>query len=74
MVTLDTELDVVLETEDDRKKRLICRERNIILLEIPEAMDRSEWCTEALKQFKELTGVEIPRNKLSELYKYLGNA
>ena len=62
------------QKEADRKKRLICRERNIILLEIPEAMDRSEWCTEALKQFKELTGVEIPRNKLSELYKYLGNA
>jgi hypothetical protein len=59
--------------EADRKKRLICREKNIILLEIPEKMDSSAWGAEALRQFKETTGVEIPRSKLSELSKSLGN-
>ncbi len=60
------------QQEADRKKRLICREKNIILLEIPEAMDSSEWGAEALRQFKATTGVEIPQNKLRGLSKYLG--
>jgi hypothetical protein len=60
------------QIEADRKKRLISREKNIILLEIKESWDASRWGVEALKQFKKLTGVEIPQNKLSSLSKYLG--
>jgi hypothetical protein len=59
------------QKEADRKKRLICKERNLILLEIPEAMDRNKWCAEGLKQFKDKTGVAIPSNKLNNLYRYL---
>jgi len=59
--------------EADRKKRLICREKKIILLEIPEAMNSSQWGAEALRQFEKLTGIKIPQNKLKELRKYLGN-
>lgn len=60
------------QKEADRKKRLICRERNIILLEIPEALDSSKWGVEILRQFKKLTGIEIPQNMLGKLGKYLG--
>lgn len=60
------------QKEADRKKRLICREKNIILLEILEALDSSKWGVEILRQFKELTGVEIPQSKLGKLGKYLG--
>ena len=38
--------------EADRKKRLICREKNIILLEIPESLNFSAWKDEIIKQFK----------------------
>ncbi|MBA7545005.1 hypothetical protein ES705_37367 [subsurface metagenome] len=43
------------QIEADRKKRLICREKNIFLLEIPESLDSSAWGDEILKQFKDLT-------------------
>jgi len=59
--------------EADRKKRLVCREKNIILLEIPEAMRSSQWGAEALRQFELLTGVELTPNKLEKLSTYLGN-
>ena len=48
------------QEEADRKKQLICREKNIILLKIPEALDSSKRGAEILRQFKELTGVENP--------------
>ena len=61
------------QKEADRKKRLICKEKNIILIEIKESWDGSIWGKKALEQLKEQTGVDIPMKKLSELNRYLGN-
>ena len=60
-----------VQQEADRKKRLICKEKNIILAEIWEDLESSAWENEAIKEIKNKTGVIIPRNKLSELSKYL---
>lgn len=59
--------------EADRKKRLICKEKNIILVEIWEDYSINTWGNEFIDQIKVQTGVKIPWNKLSELSKYLDN-
>ena len=61
------------QQEADRKKRLICKEKNIILIEIWEHWSSITWGNEILEQIKEKTGVEIPRSLLGSLAKYLGN-
>lgn len=60
------------QKEADRKKRLICNEKNIILIEIWEDYSSNTWGSELIDQFKQKTGVEIPRNKLGDLAKFLG--
>ena len=61
------------QQEADRKKRLICKEKNVILIEIWEHWSSNTWENEILEQIKEKTGVEIPRSLLGNLAKYLGN-
>ncbi len=61
------------QQESDRKKKLICRDKNIILLEIWDDWDKSTWVSEIYRQITECTGVELHRAKLNELCKYLGD-
>ncbi len=61
------------QKEADRKKRLICKEKNVILLEIWESWDESTYLTEILKQIKDQTGLVIKQEKLNELSKYIGD-
>ncbi len=58
--------------ERDRRKRLVCKEKNILLLEVWYEWDLSTWNAKILEQIKVKTGVEIPLSKLGSLAKYLG--
>ncbi len=57
--------------EADRKKRLICKEKNIILIEIWDTSSSNTWENEIIDQIKDKTGVEIPLSLLGSLAKYL---
>ena len=61
-----------VQQEADRKKRLICKQKNIILAEIWEDLEPSAWQNEVIKEIKDKTGVSIPPKKLRALGKYLG--
>lgn len=61
------------QQEADRKKQLISREKNVILIEIKEEWDENLWGAKILEQIEKMTGVKIPQQKLSELSKYLGS-
>ncbi len=56
----------------DRKKSLICKEKNILLLEIWDSWKPSTWGDKILMQIEEKTGVRIPPSKLGALVKFLG--
>lgn len=64
--------DDPMQRERDRKKRLVCEEKNILLFEVWYEWDKSTWGNEILKQIKSKTGVEISLSKLSGLAKFLG--
>ncbi|KKL85677.1 hypothetical protein LCGC14_1952320, partial [marine sediment metagenome] len=61
------------QMERDRKKRLICQEKNVILLEIWDKWDEVSWMNKVLEQLKGQTGIDIKQEKLNELKKYLGD-
>ncbi len=60
------------QQEPDRKKRLICKEKNVILLEIWDNWDEDTWIIKIFEQIKTKTGIEIKQEKLNELSKYIG--
>ena len=60
------------QQEADRKKRLICKDKNVILVEIWENWDQNIWMNEILKQIKEWTGIELTKEQFSKLRNYLG--
>ena len=64
--------DDPIQKERDRKKRLICKEKNILLFEVWDNWDQSTWGIEILNQIKAKTGIEIPLSKLGGLAKFLG--
>ncbi len=59
--------------ESDRKKRLICKDKNIILIEIWENIEKDDWLSEIIKQIEEKTGTKVSETKFSDLRRYLGN-
>ena len=61
------------QQEADRKKKLICKEMNVLLLEIWDNWDKDTWTNKIFEQIKEQTGLEIKKELLSELNKYLGD-
>ena len=58
--------------ERDRRKKLVCEAKNILLLEVWYEWDKITWDAKILEQIKVKTGVEIPLSKLASLAKYLG--
>ena len=56
-----------IQKERDRKKRLICEKKNILLLEIWDKWDSSIWNNKIIEQLKHKTGVEISLSKLSQI-------
>lgn len=56
----------------DRKKRLICNDKNILLIEIWENWDKSIWNNKIFAQIEEQTGIKFTEEQFSELSKYLG--
>jgi hypothetical protein len=61
-----------INIDRDRRKRLICKEKNIILLEIWDNWDENTWIDKIFEQLKEQTGIEIARLQLSRLRQFLG--
>lgn len=59
------------QIERDRRKKLVCEEKNILLLEIWDNWDLSSWGAHILDQIKVKTGVKIPLSKLGGLAKFL---
>jgi len=62
------------QKEADRKKRLICKDKNIILLEIWEEWNQNTWMNKILEQIKEQTGIEFTKEQFSKLRNYLGTS
>ncbi len=61
------------QQEADRKKKLICKEKNIILLEIWENWKEDIYLQEIIKQLKDQTGIEFTENKIKFAFrKFLG--
>ena len=58
--------------ESDRKKRLICKDKNIILIEIWENIEKIDWLSIILKQIREQTGTVLSETQFSDLQRYLG--
>ncbi len=61
------------QQEADRKKRLICRDNDIILIEIPESMLSNQWENEVLSQFNAKAGIQLTQQQLSQFRNFLGN-
>ncbi|KKN46095.1 hypothetical protein LCGC14_0676490, partial [marine sediment metagenome] len=61
------------QQEADRKKRLICRDNNIILIEIEEGLDPSEITNQIIEQIKEQTGTQLSYRQLTRFRNFIGN-
>ena len=60
------------QQERDRKKSLICRDKNIILLEIWEDWDENIWINKVFEQIEDKTGTKFTKEQFSRLRNYLG--
>ena len=65
--------DKPVQIERDRRKRLVCEAKNILLLEVWYQWDKSTWGANILGQIEAKTGVKIPLSKIGGLAKFLGN-
>ncbi len=61
------------QQEADRKKRLICKEKNVILVEIWENIEQGQWLNELIRQIEEQAGTRLSKEQFSKLRNYLGN-
>jgi len=60
------------DKERDRKKRLISKDKNVILVEIWEDVHESKWLSELIKQIKDQTGVQLSEKDFTEYKNFLG--
>ncbi len=61
------------QQESDRKKRLICKDRNVLLIEIKEEIDSDNWLNEVVKQLEEQTGIKFIQETFSKLKNFIGH-
>lgn len=59
--------------EADRKKRLISKEKNIILIKIWENVKKTNWLNEVIRQIEEQTGTRLTQEQFPKFRNYLGN-
>ena len=61
------------QLEADRKKRLICKEMNVVLIEIWDIIKRKNWASEVFRQIEEKAGTRFNKEQLYKLRNYLGD-
>ena len=61
------------QQEADRKKRLICKEMNVLLLEIWDNIDQDNWLSEIIRQIEDKAGITLTKEQFSDLRRYIGN-
>ena len=61
------------QKDADRRKRHICKHKNVILLEIWENIDSDNWLNEVIRQLEDQTDIRFTKEQFSKFRNFLGN-